>query len=79
MKEKYLTVFQYSFSFLNRCFSPHTGQMQYFGIRGLIISIRDQNRRRRREMIGPNKRQAEIVLQKRKVEVAENKFLNVKK
>jgi len=30
------------------------------------IDYYDQNRRRRREMIGPNKRQAEIVLQKRK-------------
>lgn len=43
------------------------------------IDYYDQNRKRRREKIGPNKRQAEIVLQKRKVEVAENKFLDVRK
>jgi len=43
------------------------------------IDYYDQNRRRRREMIGPNKRQAEIVLQKRKVEVAEGKFLDIRK
>jgi len=43
------------------------------------IDYYDQNRRRRREMIGPNKRQAEIVLQKRKVEIVEGKFLDVRK
>ena len=43
------------------------------------IDYYDQNKRRRREMIDPNKRQAEIVLQKRKVQVAENKFLDIKK
>ena len=35
--------------------------------------------RRKRERIGPNKKQALIVLQKRKVQIAENKFLDVKK
>ncbi len=37
------------------------------------------NGRRKRESIGPNKKQARTVLQKRKVEIAENKFLDVKK
>ena len=37
---KSLTVFQCSFSFLNRCFNPHEGQTQYLGIRGLITLIR---------------------------------------
>ena len=35
------------------------------------------NGRRKREKIGPNKKQASIVLQKRKVQIAENKFLDV--
>jgi hypothetical protein len=35
--------------------------------------------RRKRERIGPNKRLAETVLQKRKVEIAEGKFLDKKK
>jgi len=35
--------------------------------------------RRRRECIGPTRRQAELVLKKRKVEIAENKFLNIRK
>ena len=35
--------------------------------------------RRKREKIGPNKAQARVVLQKRKVEIAEGKFLDVKK
>ena len=35
--------------------------------------------RRRRECIGPSKRQAELVLKKRKVEIAENKFLNIRR
>ena len=43
------------------------------------IDYYDQHRRRRREKIGPNKRQAELVLQKRKVQVAENKFLDIKR
>ena len=33
--------------------------------------------RRRREKIGPNKRQASLVLQKRKVQIAEGKFLDL--
>ena len=37
------------------------------------------NGRRKREKIGPNRKQALIVLQKRKVQIAENKFLDVKK
>jgi len=37
------------------------------------------NGRRIREKIGPNKSLAEIVLKKRKVEIAENKFLDIKK
>jgi len=35
--------------------------------------------RRKREKIGPSKTQAQVVLQKRKVEIAEGKFLDVKK
>jgi len=35
--------------------------------------------RRKREKIGPNKAQARIILQKRKVQIAENKFLDVRK
>ena len=35
--------------------------------------------RRRRECIGPTRRQAELVLKKRKVEIAENKFLNIRR
>jgi len=35
--------------------------------------------RRKREKIGPSKRQALIVLQKRKVQVAERKFLDIQK
>ena len=35
--------------------------------------------KRRRERIGPSKRQAEIVLKKRMVQVVENKFLEVEK
>jgi len=31
--------------------------------------------RRKREKVGPNKRQAELVLKKRRVQVAEGKFL----
>lgn len=34
---------------------------------------------RKREMIGPNRQQAETVLAKRKVEIAENRFLDIKK
>jgi integrase len=37
------------------------------------------NGRRKREKIGPNKRLAETVLQKRKVEIAEGKFLDKRK
>ena len=37
------------------------------------------NNRRKREMIGPSKRLAETVLKKRKVEIAENKFLDIEK
>jgi len=33
--------------------------------------------RRKREKIGPSKAQAQVVLQKRKVEIAEGKFLDV--
>jgi len=35
--------------------------------------------KRRREKIGPSKRQAEVVLKKRMVQVAENRFLEVEK
>ena len=35
--------------------------------------------RRKREKIGPNKAQAQVVLQKRKVQIAENRFLDVRK
>ncbi len=35
------------------------------------------NGRRKREKIGPNRKQALIVLQKRKVQIAENKFLDI--
>ncbi len=35
--------------------------------------------KRRREEIGPSKRQAETVLKKRMVQVAENRFLEVEK
>ena len=35
--------------------------------------------RRRREMIGPNRKLAESVLAKRKLQIAENKFLDIKK
>ncbi len=35
--------------------------------------------RRKREKIGPSKAQAQVVLQKRKVEIAEGKFLDVRK
>lgn len=37
------------------------------------------NGRRKREKIGPNKRQAELVLKKRKVQIAEGKFFDIKK
>jgi len=37
------------------------------------------NGRRKREKVGPNKRQALIVLQKRKVQIAEGKFLDVQR
>ena len=37
------------------------------------------NGRRKRESIGPNKKLSRTILQKRKVEIAENKFLVVKK
>jgi len=37
------------------------------------------NGRRKREKIGPNKKFAETVLKKRKVDVAENKFLDIEK
>jgi len=37
------------------------------------------NGRRKRERIGPNRKQALIVLQKRKVQVAEGKFLDIEK
>jgi integrase len=37
------------------------------------------NGRRKREMIGTNRKLAEIVLQKRKVELAEGKYLDIKK
>jgi len=37
------------------------------------------NGRRKREKIGPNKRQAILVLQKRKVQVAERKFLDIQR
>ncbi len=35
--------------------------------------------KRKRESIGPSKELAQIVLKKRKVQIAENRFLNVKK
>ena len=35
------------------------------------------NGRRKREKIGPNRKQALIVLQKRKVQIAENRFLDI--
>ena len=35
--------------------------------------------RRKRESVGPSKKQAELVLKKRKIEIAEGKFLDVKK
>ncbi len=41
------------------------------------IDYRTPNGRRRREMIGPSKKLAENVLRKRKVEMAEGKFLDV--
>ena len=37
------------------------------------------NGRRKREMIGPSKKLAQEVLRKRKVEIAENKFLDIKR
>jgi len=37
------------------------------------------NGKRKREKIGTNKKQAELVLNKRKVEIAEGKFLDVKR
>jgi len=37
------------------------------------------NGRRRREKVGPSKKLAQNVLRKRKVQVAENKFLDIKK
>ena len=43
------------------------------------IDYYDQYGRRHREKVGPNKRQAEQALAKRKIEVAENKFLDKKK
>ncbi|HBU69635.1 MAG TPA: hypothetical protein DEE98_04550 [Elusimicrobia bacterium] len=43
-----------------------------------IIDFRCHGKRYR-EKIGPSKRQAELVLQKRKVSIAENRFLEVKK
>lgn len=43
------------------------------------IDYYDAARRRRREQIGPSKRLAELVLKKRKVQLAENKFLDIKK
>jgi len=43
------------------------------------IDYYDQYGKRHREAVGPNKRQAEQVLAKRKIEVAENKFLDKKK
>ena len=35
--------------------------------------------RRKREMVGPSKKMAETALQKRKIEIAENKFLDIRK
>lgn len=35
--------------------------------------------RRKRESVGPSRKQAQIVLQKRKVQIAENRFLDVLK
>jgi len=43
------------------------------------IDYYDQFGKRHGEAVGPNKRQAEQVLAKRKIEVAENKFLDKKK
>jgi len=43
------------------------------------IDYYDQFGKRHREAVGPNKRQAEQTLSKRKIEVAENKFLDKKK
>ena len=37
------------------------------------------NGRRRREMIGPSKKRAMLVLDKRRVEIAEGKFFDAKK
>ena len=35
--------------------------------------------RRKRERIGPNRRQAQLVLDKRRVQIAENKFFEIKR
>jgi integrase len=43
------------------------------------IDYRLQNSTRRREMIGKSKKLAKIVLAKRKIEIAEGKFLDIKK
>jgi len=43
------------------------------------IDYYDQYGKRHREAVGPNKRLAEQVLAKRKTQVAENRFLDVKK
>jgi hypothetical protein len=37
------------------------------------------NGRRKRETIGPDKKLAENVLRKRKLEIAENKFLDIRR
>jgi len=37
------------------------------------------NGKRKREKIGPSKKQAELVLNKRKAEIAEGKFFDIKK
>ena len=37
------------------------------------------NGRRKREKIGPNRRQAELVFQKRQVQIAEDKFFDIKR
>jgi len=37
------------------------------------------NGRRKREKVGPNKKQARTVLQKRKVQIAEGKFLDIRR
>jgi len=37
------------------------------------------NGRRKRESVGPNKKQARTVLQKRKVQIAENKYLDIRR